>query len=272
MSHSTTLESPDDAVDSAEEIATPLPDEAFVAQGPLTPAQEHKRKRRLDARTWTPDESVAVIWNQIQIGSQMIQKNWNVLFVRAQTTLYMLQHIVPSAGDMETARSLETVMRDRLGELEKAMREETDRLNTLAANDGITKFPAKNYVNPETIDVPIYTPGAQRFLALLCNVDDLIWKLDYLWLQGVIKVEYKFQVMNYWRNKLWELVKFTTSTWLRARTALRAAQKAQSARERARREARAAKLAGDTNGSDASSSTEAVDGGDAVADMADAPA
>ena len=84
--------------DAQFESANPPVAEAFESDPPPTEREQRKRERRLDARSWAPRESVAVVHHDIVVGSDTIRRTWNLLFVRAQTTLYMLQSVLPSQG------------------------------------------------------------------------------------------------------------------------------------------------------------------------------
>lgn len=197
--------------------------------------ETYKRQRRLDARTWVPRETSAVVFREVEIGSQTLQRQWNLIFVTAQTAMYMLQHVVPSTGSMEQSHGIEQVLNDRMVELETALREEMQRLTHLAAGDGIDQIPAKDYTQAEKIRVPIYTPGAGSYLSLILKLDELFWMVDYLWIQGVIKPEHRWQVINSWKKKIWESVRETVNLWKRARKALNDAQREKLAKLNARR-------------------------------------
>ena len=212
--------------DSQFESATPTVPEAFEADGPANEREQRKRERRLDARSWAPRESVPVVHHDIVVGTDTIRRTWNLLFVRAQTTLYMLQTIVPSQGALEEGRELDAILLERLQNLESELQNERERLVTVAKADGIDNFPEKSYTNAEKIRVPIYTPAAARYLRLILSIDDMFWMLDYLWLNGLIKNTHKWQVINRWKRLLWDFVRFTTTTWIRARASLRSKQSA----------------------------------------------
>ncbi|OGU21651.1 MAG: hypothetical protein A2580_18250 [Hydrogenophilales bacterium RIFOXYD1_FULL_62_11] len=225
------------SVEMADEAEQQIENAAYPAQNPARTKdrEERKRQRRLDAREWAPRENVAVIHKDITLGSKMLTKNWNVLFVRAQTTMHMLQEIVPSEGQMEQSRGIEQVLEERLSALTVEITNERARLITLAKAEGIDEIPEKDYTQGEDIHVPIYTPGANKYLGILLQVDELFWLVDYLWLQGTIKTEHKYQVINRFRRLLWDMVKFTTTTWIRARQSLQSTQQERNAKQAAKR-------------------------------------
>lgn len=201
----------------------------------LAERQARKNQRRIDALTWAPTESTARILQTINIGSQPVRKSWNEVFARAQSTLHMLQQIVPSSGLMEQSRGIEKVLNDRLTALETDLRAEMERLHHLAKHEGIESIPPKDFSQGQSFDVYIYTQGAGRYLRVIVNVDDLFWMIDYLWLQGVLNNDHRFQLTNQWKKKLWENVMEITHLWKRARSALRASQLAKNAKLAAKR-------------------------------------
>lgn len=222
----TDLSPNNDQETSVEEMSNPILPEAL--SGPAAPTERDRRKQqqRVDAREWFPRESVAVLHRQVHLGSPTLVKAWNALFVRTQIAMHMLQEVLPSTGEMEQARGVEKLLDERLTTLESELQAERTRLMALAASDGISpeEIPAKSYPGSQDINVPIFTPGARRYLNLLNSVDELFWLTDYLWLSGMIRLDHKWQIVNRWKRLLWDFVKFTTQTWIRARGSLRRKQ------------------------------------------------
>ena len=208
-----------------------------------TERSARKQARRQDARTWTPREAVAVINVPIELGHPTLRRSWNVMFVRTQIALHMLQEVLPTNGGVEAARTVEGLVHDRLSELEQQLSDEHARISAVAAKDGITTFPAKSYTEIEKLEVPIFTPGAARYLRLLNGVDELLWRVDYLWLQGSIQLAHKWQLVNQWKRLLWGFVRFVVETWVRARSSLQDAQRHRNDRSAQRRGTRAAPAA-----------------------------
>ena len=209
---------------SPEELAHPIPAEAMAAAPAPTDRERRKAQQRVDARSWYPRENVAVLHRTITVGSPTLRKGWDPAFVRTQIAMHMLQEVLPSTSEMEQARAIEKLIDERLTSLENEMHAEYSRLLAVANSDGVDTIPAKNYPGAETIQVPVFTPGAGRYLNLLVKVDDLLWLADYLWLSGMIKLDHKWQLVNRWKRLFWDFVKFTTQTWIRARSSLRKKQ------------------------------------------------
>lgn len=214
---------------SKEELETPIPEDA-VAQPANTERAQRKEQKRIDARSWFPRENVAVIMTDLLVGSPSITKLWNATFARTQIAMHMLQEVVPSTGEMESARGVEKLIDERLTSMESELENEYARLMTLAAGEGIASIPPKNYPNMGAVTLPVFTPGAGRFLRLLAKIDNLFWLTDYLWLQGIIKLDHKWQIVNRWKRLIWDFVKFTTQTWIRNRASLRRKQDETAAR------------------------------------------
>lgn len=211
--------------DSVEESSNPILPEAFAETSKASKEREaRKQQKRIDAREWHPRENVAVIYRDLTLGSPTLSKGWNPLFVRAQIAMHMLQEVLPSTGELEQARVVEKLVDERLTTLEAEYQDELSRLMAIAKGDGHDTIPAKSYPNMVPMGVPVFTPGAGRYLSLLSKVDNLFWLADYLWINGMIKTDHKWQIVNRWKRLLWDFVKFSTQTWIRARASLRNTQ------------------------------------------------
>lgn len=216
-----------------------------------------KQARRQDARDWAPREDVAVIHVPIELGHPALRRAWNVMFVRTQIAHHMLQRVLPDNGGVEPARAVENLLYERLAALEQNLADELARINAVAAKDGIEEFPAKSYTAIEKLNVPVFTPSAARYLRLLRGVDELLWRVEYLWLQGSIQLAHKFQLVNAWKRLLWGFVRFSVETWVRARRSLQDAQRHRNDRA-AQRQSRAP-------GATGASAAEAGEGAEPVA-------
>lgn len=215
--------------DSVDESNNPILPEAFAESGKANKEREaRKQQKRIDAREWAPRESVAVIYRDLTLGSPTLSKAWNALFVRAQIAMHMLQEVLPSTGELEQARVVEKLVDERLTTLEAEYQNEYSRLIAIAKADGYETIPEKCYPGMQPMSVPVFTPGSGRYLALLTKVDNLFWLTDYLWINGLLKTDHKWQIVNRWKRLLWDFVKFSTQTWIRARSSLRNTQEARN--------------------------------------------
>jgi len=217
---------------SHEEMSIPMPEEGVGAPQAARSAEQAARKqqRRVDSRNWYPRENVAVLMTPFQVGSPYISKLWNATFARTQIAMHMLLEVVPSQGEMEQARGVEKTLDERMTTIESEIDNEIKRLKAIATAEGIVDIPSMSYPNIQAVELPVFTPGAGRFLRLLGKVDHLFWMTDYLWIQGVLKIDHKWQIINTYKRQIWEFVKFTTMTWVRARSSLRRKQEQQAAR------------------------------------------
>lgn len=191
---------------------------------------QRQRPQKVDALTWRPRENAAFLTRPVTFTHPILIRSWNPLLARAQITMFMLQEVTATAASIEEARQVEIVINDMLGKLESALEAEISRLKHLYANDGYDEYPPKNYTGSASFDIPVFSPGAGRFLSILAKVDDLFWMVEVLRLQGIIKLEHKHQLLNQWKSLLWGHSRTCNSMWVATKKIIVAKQ----ARERER--------------------------------------
>lgn len=212
----------------AEDVALAAQIDAESGSHADEPAEAHaeerarrKQQRRLDALTWTPQESAAVLHEELVLGHRTLQRTFNLWFVRTQIAMHKLQQELPNIGTTDQVKGSTEILEMQLKEIEKELGDELSRLTALAKNDGIDSFPPKSYSHPISLRVPVYAPGAARVLRLIRRLDDLFWALDYLFISGSINAQHKVNIINRWKRLMWGLVHGQTRVWTRARDALR---------------------------------------------------
>lgn len=214
----------DQAADAAAEDLEHSDLEADAAPEPEARQRERtqrKDQKRLDALTWTPPDSAAVLYEDLSLGHKTLQRNFNLWFVRSQIAMYKLQSDMADYSSDEQFRGAGEVVEMQLQEIEKELADEHARLLEVAKAEGIESFPAKGFNQPVTLRVPKYTPGAGRVLRLIRKLDDLFWALDVLFISGSIKSDHKNNLINRWKRLMWGLVRAQTQVWVRVRDSLR---------------------------------------------------
>lgn len=202
------VETPDNAPTSRE-----------VVQAERTARKEQKR---IDWRDWRPTENAAMLNEKIVIGHPVLRRLFDLVFIRGQIATYMLQSKTSRSAIEEDARQrVEEVIETTLQKVEKELAGERARLLEFAKGDGISEFPAKNYVVLEELNVCKFSPGASRLLRIFRGLDDIFWMLEVLFINGTIKLSHKINVTNRWKKLLWELVRTQTNTWVTMRNAMR---------------------------------------------------
>lgn len=175
--------------------------------------------------TWAPDESVSKITQELELGSQLLKRNWRSMSMRVQITTYMLQRILPAAGLVGPAQEVEALVEARLDKLETELEAAMEELRVIAKKDDRGPMPTKDFTGALKVDVPIYTPIMARFLRLVRNLDTYIYQIDFLWMNGAIKTAHQWELLNEWRKKIWAEVTFLQAAWSQARKALREHQR-----------------------------------------------
>lgn len=209
------------AAETIEEAKTP---EELAAERSALQAERNQRKaqKRIDWRTWRPNENAAVLTESVVLGHPILRRLFELAFVRGQIATYMLQSKVSRSPEEEDARQrVEEVIEMTLVEVEKELRAERARLLEFAKGDGITEFPAKSYVVMEELTVPKFSPGAARLLRIFRGLDDIFWMLEVLFINGTIKLGHKLNVTNRWKKIMWDLVRKQTQAWVHMRNAMR---------------------------------------------------
>ena len=185
---------------------------------------QRARPKNVDALTWRPRENAAFLSRPCTFSHPILVRSWNPLLARTQITMFMLQEVTVSAASIEEARQVEQIINDKLGKLESSLEAEMTRLKTLYANEGYDTFPPKNYTGSASFDIPVFTPGAGRFLSILAKVDDLFWMVEVLRLQGTIKLEHKHGLLNQWKSLLWGHSRECNSMWVQTKKIIAAKQ------------------------------------------------
>jgi hypothetical protein len=82
------------------------------------------------------------------------------------------------------ASAVETLVNEKLADLEQDMEAERARLERLCEGNGIHDLP--DYTHPKTCQAKVSSPQAARFLGLIIKLDELVGVMDSLWLCGLI--------------------------------------------------------------------------------------
>src|SRR5690606_35083125 len=81
-----------------------------------------KQQRRLDALTWTPPESTAVLYAELVLGHRTLQRTFNLWFVLTQIAMHKLQQELPIIGTTDQGKGSTEVLEMQLQEIEKELR------------------------------------------------------------------------------------------------------------------------------------------------------
>lgn len=207
-----------------------------------TPAAATRRRRdRAPERKlvdWTPDDAVTMTSQTLEICSSLLRRNVNRMGIRAQLSLYLLQRVLPGSGMITEAQRFDEAFNEKISELETEIEQAHEELRVIAKKDGITRLPDKTSTAPLEIEVPIYSPGMNRFVRVIRNLDAYYCALDYLWMNGLVTTQYQWDRINHFRRRLWGEIQFVQRSWQHAKSILREFQEGrQAARQGAATEA-----------------------------------
>src|SRR5690606_16413792 len=116
-----------------------------------------------------------------------------------QLSLYLLQRVLPSSGMITEAQRFDEAFNAKISELETEIEQGHEELRVIAKKDGITRLPDKTSTAPLEIEVPIYSPGMNRFVRVIRNLDAYYCALDYLWMNGLVTTQYQWDRINHYR-------------------------------------------------------------------------
>ena len=142
--------------------------------------------------------------------------------------VFSLSVVLRIIGTDEQAQEIETLVNERLNKLVGDLRADLARLGKLAEANGI-EFQGVDYSNPQFIEAKITSPRAVHFIALIREFDELVARLDTLWLSGLIPDENYSRSLYEWKRRILRLAVSIRSIAGRAMvTARRKAQEAPS--------------------------------------------
>lgn len=218
-----TLETPEAGI----ETGTPA-----VETAATQPAQAQRRRARAPERKlvdWTPDDAVTMTSQKLEICSSLLRRNVNRMGIRAQLSLYLLQRVLPSSGMITEAQRFDEAFNAKISELETEIEQGHEELRVIAKKDGITRLPDKTSTAPLEIEVPIYSPGMNRFVRVIRNLDAYYCALDYLWMNGLVTTQYQWDRINHYRRRLWGEIQFVQRSWQHAKGILKEFQEGRQA-------------------------------------------
>lgn len=119
-------------------------------------------------------------------------------FQRVESSLYSLDVIQQIIGTPETVFQMESEVSRLMSDCLGLMDREYSRLGKLMEDHGITELPS--YPDARTRMVRIASPQIGQYLCLVMKYDELMVRLDALWLYGVFSNRQKAQGSFLWQR------------------------------------------------------------------------
>lgn len=141
---------------------------------------------------------------KVRLHSFHAQQVFDRGFELCANAIFSLSVVLRIIGTDEQAREVEGIVDERLNKMFEDIRGEAARLEKLAEANGI-EFKGINYSHPKEIEAKITSPRAVRYVGLIREFDDLVTKLDTLWLSGVIPDGNYSRSIYEWKRRILRL-------------------------------------------------------------------
>jgi ferric iron reductase protein FhuF len=117
--------------------------------------------------------------------------------------LYRIDTVWRMIGKDEEIDQMEALVAAYLEGATREIDGERERLSALMEQHGIEELP--EYTQAQEINVRILSPFIASYIALILKVDDLMKRLDALWLNGLVTSLERKQRLIYWIAELRDL-------------------------------------------------------------------
>jgi len=166
---------------------------------------------------------------KVKLHSFHAQQVFDRGFELCASSIFYLSVVLRIIGTDEQTREIEGIVDERLNKAFEDIRSEVARLEKLAEVNGI-EFTGIEYTSPGEVEAKITSPRAVRYLGIIREFDNMVAKLDTLWLSGIVPDgSYSMSIYN-WKRRLLRLAGYFRSITRQASIAARK-KKAQDAKK-----------------------------------------
>ena len=123
----------------------------------------------------------------ITLNTAFTQRVYNRVWDRLKGDIFILTVRAHAAGLPEVAENAEKIINERFAEIRKDLDGDITRADTLIQNLGITEL--GQYDGALETDAEFTTPQAKVYLDLLLSMDQLIMRIDAMWLNAEIETK-----------------------------------------------------------------------------------
>lgn len=153
----------------------------------------------MDPRKANTPISRPAFFRSITLNSAYAQKVFDRVYDQIARDLYAMGITLRIVASEEQAAAVETLVNDKLSDLERDMEAERARLEQLCEGNGIHDLP--DYTHPKTCQAKVSSPQAARFLGLIIKLDELVGVMDSLWLCGLIDNRHIVRQAYEWQRR-----------------------------------------------------------------------
>lgn len=139
-----------------------------------------------------------VIERTVSLRTETAQRVMEREYARVENALYSLEVILRIIGKPEAVDTIETAVNQLMMKCIGQMDAEQERFNKLMDDHGISELP--NYTQAREIQVSVSSPQVGQYLLLVQKLDELIARMDALWLMGVLSNQQRADGSYHWQQ------------------------------------------------------------------------
>lgn len=160
-----------------------------------------------------------VIEREISLKTPCAQRVFNRSYNEVSRNLYSLGVVSRVLASEEVADEVDAIVQQRLKEMEEALQAERERLEALREENGVDQLPT--YTEPKAIPAGVSSPTTFQYLSLIQSLDELVVRLDSLWLTDVFTSKQKLRAEYLWQKRMIKLANQLRDLYNRSKAAAR---------------------------------------------------
>lgn len=144
--------------------------------------------------------SIPVYRQTLSLSSLQAQRVMNRSFAAAAGSLFRIDVIIRILGKEEDVDEVEALIRKMIKELAHDMDKELSGADQLLVDGGIETLP--EYTHPRDFEIEIKSPQIANFARLVTKLDQLMLRVDALWINGLMPNKQRARTTYQWQQRL----------------------------------------------------------------------
>lgn len=179
---------------------------AQVSNSEQAPQKRNNQQAQAAARRQSTRQqySVPFITNTLTLKTHHAQHTFERGFPICAEAIFTLSVVMRVVAPEQDAVQVDAAVETQLSTVRAELTAESERLNRLAEASGVV-FSGVQYSMPREFTPRITSPRATLYLSLLRQMDDIVEKMDTLWLAGVINDSVHNQGIFQWQRRILRL-------------------------------------------------------------------
>lgn len=133
------------------------------------------------------------------LSSLQAQRVVERVFKRTVSALYGIDVVLRLTMQTEDIDSIEGIIGDKLHTMQQTLESELARLDAILKTEGILDTPV--YSNAQSFEAKISSPHVGHFVKIIASLDQLMMKVDALWLLQKISNQQRANLASLWQKK-----------------------------------------------------------------------